>query len=247
MTTRQERASPVRRQLERAIELFRQVTTKDQQLPAFAGAARSWANLRNRGRSRESTEWMREDAARAIELDPLLPDAHATLGLVHASDLQWQNAEADFRRALELNPNSARTRADFAKFVPLPEGRTEEALVELRKAEKLDPLPASRRIELAGALLRAGDYGTALALTGPIFAADPSDYFAGQLQARALMLQGKLTQAVAILKSSRRSRARTNTSAVPRHLGAASRGRGARRRARPGFPTISVGDLHRPW
>ena len=189
------------RQLERAIELFRQVTTKDQQFaPAFAGAAESWANLRNRGRSRESTEWMREAAARAIELDPLLPDAHATLGLVHASDLQWQNAEADFRRALELNPNSARTRADFAKFVLLPEGRTEEALVELRKAEKLDPMPASRRIELAGALLRAGDYGTALALTGPIFAADPSDYFAGQLQARALMLQGKLSQAVAILE-----------------------------------------------
>src|SRR5712675_1826312 len=122
------------RQLERAIELFRQVTTKDQQFaPAFAGAAESWANLRNRGRSRESTEWMREAAVRAIELDPLLPDAHATLGLVHASDLQWQNAEADFRRALELNPNSARTRADFAKFVLLPEGRTEEALVELRK------------------------------------------------------------------------------------------------------------------
>jgi TolB-like protein/DNA-binding winged helix-turn-helix (wHTH) protein/Flp pilus assembly protein TadD len=188
-------------QVERAIELFRQATTEDRQFaPAYAATAEAWANLRNRGRSRESTERMREAALKAIELDPLLPDARATLGLVRATDLQWQDAESEFRRALELNPNSARTHADFARFVLLPEERTGEALAHLRRALALDPLSPSRRIQLAYALLRAGDYEKAQDLTEPIFAADPADYFAGQLTARALMHQGRLDPAVTILE-----------------------------------------------
>jgi TolB-like protein/DNA-binding winged helix-turn-helix (wHTH) protein/Flp pilus assembly protein TadD len=188
-------------QLERAIELFHAVTTKDCQFaPAYAGAAEAWANLRNRGLSRESTERMREAAEQAIQIDPLLPDARATLGLVHASNLQWQNAEADFQRALELNPNSARTHADFARFVLLPEERTREAEAELQKALDLDPLTTSRRIELAYALLREGSYDKAMDLTAPIYAADPSDYIAGQLTARALLLQGKRDQGLVMLE-----------------------------------------------
>ncbi|HEX7796937.1 MAG TPA: winged helix-turn-helix domain-containing protein [Vicinamibacterales bacterium] len=188
-------------QLERAIELFQAVTTKDHQFaPAYAGAAEAWANLRNRGRSRESTERMREAAEQAIEIDPLLPDARATFGLVHASNLQWQNAEGDFQRALELNPNSARTHADFARFVLLPEERTREAEAELQKALNLDPLTTSWRIELAYALLRDGNYDKALALTAPIYGADPTDYVAGQLTARALLFQGKRDQALAMLE-----------------------------------------------
>jgi TolB-like protein/DNA-binding winged helix-turn-helix (wHTH) protein len=187
--------------LERAIELFHEVTTRDRQFaPAYAGAAEAWANLRNRGRSRESTERMREAAEQAMDIDPLLPDARATIGLVHASDLQWQSAEADFRRALALNPNSARTHADFARFVLLPEERTQEAEAEIRKAMDLDPLTTSRRIELAYLLLRRRTYDQAIALTAPIYAADPSDYVAGQIAARALWLEGKREQGLAILE-----------------------------------------------
>jgi TolB-like protein/DNA-binding winged helix-turn-helix (wHTH) protein/Flp pilus assembly protein TadD len=187
--------------LSRAIELFHEVTARDRQFaPAYAGAAEAWANLRNRGRSRESTERMREAAEQAIDIDPLLPDARATLGLVHASDLQWQNAETDFQRALELNPNAARTHADFARFVLLPEERTQEAEAELQKALDLDPLTTSRRIELAYARLREGAYDKTLALTAPIYAADPSDHVAGQLTGRALWLQGNRDQGLAILE-----------------------------------------------
>jgi TolB-like protein/DNA-binding winged helix-turn-helix (wHTH) protein/Tfp pilus assembly protein PilF len=187
--------------LGRAIELLGQVTADDPAFaPAYAATAVAWGNLRNRGRSAASTEQMRRAAEKAFELDPLLPDALVSLGLVHASDLRWQDAESDFRRALALDPNSVRTHDEYARFVLLPEGRTEEAVAHLSKALELDPLSPSRRLQLATALIRGGRCAESYALAAPIFSADPANENAGQLTARTLMLQSRLAEAVAILE-----------------------------------------------
>ena len=187
--------------LDEAIELLRQVTTTDPGFaPGFALTAEVWGNLRNRGRSRESTERMREAAGKAIELDPLLPAALASLGLVHSSDLRWKDAESDFLQALALDPSSARTRVDFARFVLFPEGRTEDGLAQLFKAVELDPLSTSRRLELGQGFMRAGAYEQAFAIAEPIFAANPANLGAGQMTARALMLRGKTAESVAIFE-----------------------------------------------
>jgi tetratricopeptide (TPR) repeat protein len=184
--------------LQDAIDLFQRVVAEDAGFaPAFAGIADAYAHIRNRGRSRQTRQQMRDAAEAAIRLDPLLPEAYGVRGLVYAADLAWQDAEQAFRRALELNPNLARTHEDFALFVLLPEGKLEEALQHVRKAAELDPLSTSRSVQLAFVLLRAGDYGKALEIARRFVTTND---FARQIYARALVLAGKPDQAIPLLE-----------------------------------------------
>ena len=61
---------------------------------------------KHRGAEPDDLVKMRSAAERAIQLDPLLEEAHDALGVVYARDGQWRQSEASFRRAIELNPNS---------------------------------------------------------------------------------------------------------------------------------------------
>ncbi len=81
--------------------------------PAYAGIASSYGYLSYVfpiegafGVPPEKADWiMRSAAFKALELDPLLADAHAAMGQVHAFDHEWTQAETSFRRALQLNPS----------------------------------------------------------------------------------------------------------------------------------------------
>jgi TolB-like protein/Flp pilus assembly protein TadD len=78
-------------------------------------------------------------AARAIEIDPSLSEPHASLALVKFwYEWDWQAAEIEFRRAIELNPSYASAHQWYASFLNAM-GRTEEAQAEHRRAWELDP------------------------------------------------------------------------------------------------------------
>lgn len=187
-------------QLNSALALFQQVTARDPQfVPAYAAIAYVYSDMGNRGRSAEIVPRMREATMRALTLDPMLPQVQAALGLVRARELRWQEAESAFRRALDLDPNLASVHAHLAMFVLQPLGRSAEALAELRRAIELDPLSSSRRIDLAYALLRTGASTEALEISRAVLAATPDEGFAKQLEARALMQQGRFQEALAIL------------------------------------------------
>lgn len=82
----------------------------------------------------------RESALRALELDPGLAEAHATLAVVrYQYEWDWPAAEAEFRRAIELNPNHATTRQWYAEFLGYA-GRTEDSAAQIAVAGDLDPL-----------------------------------------------------------------------------------------------------------
>ncbi len=79
-------------------------------------------------------------ALRALELDPLLGEAHASLAWIRLLyDLDYEAAENGFRRSLELKPNYSVARMWFGMFL-LAVGRFTEALEEVNKALTLDPL-----------------------------------------------------------------------------------------------------------
>jgi TolB-like protein/DNA-binding winged helix-turn-helix (wHTH) protein/Flp pilus assembly protein TadD len=79
-------------------------------------------------------------AARAIELDETVADAHASLGKIKLSfDWDWPGAEREFRRALELNPNLSSAHAGYAEYLQT-QNRGDDAIRELRRAQELDPL-----------------------------------------------------------------------------------------------------------
>ena len=143
---------------------------------------------------------MRAAAQKAIGLDPLWPESHAAIGMAFAADLAWPDAERAFRRAMRLGPNLSRIRRDFAVYVLLPEGKATEAREQIRKAADLDPLSVSCQIEQAFVELRSGRHREARAIAERVLAARPKDVFAGQIQARALLLEGKPNDALAILE-----------------------------------------------
>jgi tetratricopeptide (TPR) repeat protein len=83
----------------------------------------------------------REEALRALAIDPRMAEGLTSLACVCAVfDWDWRQAEADFRRAIELNPSYVTARHWFAIHCLAPQGRFAEAREELLRARDLDPL-----------------------------------------------------------------------------------------------------------
>ena len=79
-------------------------------------------------------------ALRAIEIDETLAEAHAALGFIlFFYDWDWQAAEKQYLRALELNPNSAEAHFGYAHLLSNT-GRHEQALAEIKLSRELDPV-----------------------------------------------------------------------------------------------------------
>jgi hypothetical protein len=85
---------------------------------------------------------MRAAVGRAMELDPLLPEAHEALGIARAHDRQWGDSEKSFRRGIELDRSRSASYASFGFHFYAVLGRIDDGLRQLRFALKADPLSA---------------------------------------------------------------------------------------------------------
>lgn len=143
--------------------------------PAEAGLAMSYALLG--GYSGESqVEFMskaRDAAVRALQLDPGLPQAHTALALVVQNyDWDWETAEREFRRALELNPNHATTHHWYAEHLAF-RGRFDEARAEAELARQLDPLSLAIGVDTAMIDYYSRRFDRAAAKLEAVLAMDP--------------------------------------------------------------------------
>lgn len=149
----------------RNIEAFEQAVQQDPAFaPAFAGLALVYAVRSVQfplDHPDDELPKMRAAAERAVELDPLLADAHHARAMAHARDAQWEQAERSFRRAVELDPNQSLIRSDYAWWLLAVLGRYDEALQQLRIAELSDPLSPDVRLLTALVLVGAGRYDEA--------------------------------------------------------------------------------------
>jgi tetratricopeptide (TPR) repeat protein len=114
-------------------------------------------------------------AEKALQLDGTLAEAHTSLAAVEIlHDWDWQDAEQEFHRAIELNPNYAQAHHWYGNLLLGPEGRHDEAIAELQRAQELDPLSdhqCGHRIRL----FSGGRYDTGAAgLTRRLLAAKPN-------------------------------------------------------------------------
>ena len=110
--------------------------------PAYTGLANVYAMLPTYGVApfRESFAKAAAAAQHALELDEGLAEAHSILGLVAVSTVpEWKHSEAEFRRAIELDPNDATSHHWLAYYLFFA-GRRDEALAEIAVARQLDPL-----------------------------------------------------------------------------------------------------------
>jgi TolB-like protein/DNA-binding winged helix-turn-helix (wHTH) protein/Flp pilus assembly protein TadD len=129
--------------LKRAIGYFQQAIEKDPNYAlAYDGLADCWLPLGWYGYMAPSETFPYAKAAvrKALALDDSLAEAHTSLAFVTLYyDRDWANAEREFRRAIELNPNYANGHHWYAEFLSL-EGRHREAIAESEHARELDPL-----------------------------------------------------------------------------------------------------------
>ncbi len=209
------RALPNQRSRESAREaaaIYRQVIAKDPSFaPAYAGlAAASAASSAQGFRDSHADELaeMRLAAEEAIRIDPLLAEAHDALGMVYAREGKWTQSEKSFRRAIELEPNNSGTYNDFSTRLLVPLGRIDEAVQQMRVAEKADRLSSFIQQRLASMLIDAGRYDEAAAHCAG----------AAECLGRARLGQGRTDEAIQILAKS----------GNPRYLGYAY-GRAGRR------------------
>ncbi len=90
----------------------------------------------------EASQKAREAASHAIALDDSLAEAHCSAAYVRFfRDWDFADAEAEFRRALQLNPNFATAHQWYAEMLSAL-ARHDEAIAQIRQAEALDPFAA---------------------------------------------------------------------------------------------------------
>ncbi|MCC7306552.1 MAG: hypothetical protein IT173_03230 [Acidobacteria bacterium] len=112
-------------------------------------------------------------AQRAIALDNRLAEPHATLGLINKFAWKWKESEAEFKRAIDLNPNYA-TSYHWYSILLRSLGRFEETAAVIKQAEKLDPLSSIIGVNVSDAYQMLNDHDSSVRTMLKIIELDPT-------------------------------------------------------------------------
>jgi TolB-like protein/lipoprotein NlpI len=162
--------------LDTALEYFDLALRKDPTCAlAHVGIALVWFSRGDCGliAPREAFPRSRDAALKAVALDDTLAEAHDVLGLVRCCyEWDWQGAEAEYRRAIDLNPSYADARLMWADLL-IATGRAREAGAELAQCLELDPLNFFFRCFFGWHLLYSNRYDEAVAQLRLTLKAEP--------------------------------------------------------------------------
>ena len=140
-------------------------------------------------------------AARALELDPGLAEAHTSLGLgLLFWDHDWPAAERAFSAAVRLNPQLATPHALYAIYLSTV-GRTDEAIEESRLAQKIDPLSLLINMSVCWSLHFAGRHEEAIHETRRTQELSPGFHAAGVLLVNSYEDLGQFEEAARLMGS----------------------------------------------
>jgi serine/threonine protein kinase/tetratricopeptide (TPR) repeat protein len=149
----------------KATDFFNQAVEKDPHYAqAYAGLADTYNFLGESGYTAPQQVWQNAKSAamQAVKLGDTLPEAHVSLALVRESyDWDWLGAESEFKRAIQLNPNNPSGHQWYGDFLTRM-GRFDEAKVELKKAQALDPLSLLTNTSLGRLLYFTRQYDSAV-------------------------------------------------------------------------------------
>lgn len=182
-----------------SIELFQRAISIDSTYAmAYAGLADSYTTLFSWGFIAWEDAASQIDAAlqRALALDPLLGEAHATRGTLLQNQRAWEEAEREFLHALDLSPGYGTAHHWYALHLAKL-GRFDEALSEIRRAAELDPLSPIISTNVGWLHYLARDYeASAKRLEGTI-ERHPDFYYAHLLLGSTYAEQGRIPEALA--------------------------------------------------
>lgn len=136
-------------------------------------------------------------ARKALEFNDKLPEAHTSLGIVHWwFDWNWAAAEAEFKRAIDLNPNDAHAHEFYGWFL-ITLGKLDAGIAESKRALALDPLSAETGAVTGSNLYFARHYDEAIEMLRGALDLDQNYWLAHSFLGRCYQQQRRLTEAIA--------------------------------------------------
>jgi len=162
--------------LDKAVEQFQSAIDRDPNYAlAFAGLADVYSIYRDYSINAPADSMSRAEAyaKTAISIDGHLAEPHGTLGNVYYNRLQWAESEAEYKRAIELNPNYPTAYHWYAVLL-FGLGRNEEAEAAIMRAHQLDPLSGIISQNVAQAYRIKGDHKAAIETCQRIIDLDPN-------------------------------------------------------------------------
>jgi len=147
----------------------------------------------------------KEVATKALDLDEMLAEAHASLGINLLDDLRYEEAQREFQRAVELNPSYATAHHWFCMCLR-EMGRMKEAMEEIEKARELDPLSPVITDNVGETNLLIGRLDEAIATYDKLAENEPSFAPSFTYRAYCFALKGMKERAYADLETWHRLR-----------------------------------------
>src|SRR5690242_223709 len=186
-----------------AIQFFEQAIAEDRNYTlAYAGLADSYA-LHVDYRSvavQEGLERAKAYARKAIALDETVAEAHASLAWVlFIYDWDWDGADREFRRAIELDPRYASAHQWYAMLLA-SRGRVDESTAAADRAIELDPTSVSGRRSAAWANYYAHRYEQARYHAERAIAMNPTAEESYRVLGLALVQQREMAEAERVLR-----------------------------------------------
>jgi eukaryotic-like serine/threonine-protein kinase len=162
----------------KSIELFQRAIAADPNYAlAYAGLSDSYAVGSGYGRlipPKQALPLADEASRKAVELDDASSEPHVARGNALAIAWKWSEAEPEYRRAIELNPNNANAHYFYAFNFLMPENRIDEALDQFRIALSLDPLAPIVKMNYGLTLMAARRFPEAREQFNQILERDPT-------------------------------------------------------------------------
>jgi len=185
-----------------AIENFKQSIEKDpNNAVAYAGLADAywWSSFWGNLPPRQTFPRAREALQKALAMDDTLGEAHASLASIHTHyDWDWEAAEREFKRALELTPGSFHIHIYYSLYLNLRR-RHDEAVLESRKAQELDPISGFCNTHLGHRLWQAGRYDEAIEVFQKWLEIEPNNWFAHHHLSNLYVEKSMIKEAIAAI------------------------------------------------
>jgi serine/threonine-protein kinase len=185
--------------IQKGLALFEQAVATDPRFAlGHAGIAEAYILLGKAGAisSDEASARAWPEVTSSLGLDANLAQGYISRGLLLTDfEWNWPAAEADYRKALDLNPNSAAAHHWYARHLA-EIGRSEEALREIEAAQKLDPLSPAIRVAKAKILFVAHRYDQAVEQCRAALDLDPNFASAFSLLGQAYAHLGRFSAAI---------------------------------------------------
>ncbi len=159
-----------------AEEYFKKAVEKDSSFAgAYAGIAEVYMNMSSYQMrpAREIIPRAKEAAARALQLDERLAEAHSVMAALRFYNLESQGVESEYQRAIALNPGYAQGLHWYALYLA-GTGRKQEALTEIKLAREIDPKSLIINANIGWCYYLAGNYDKAVEAAKETLRLDPS-------------------------------------------------------------------------